>query len=244
MCEEHRRSRSMSCAGACVCPLTFSCGLSLQETSLEAVTHWFAIHGAAHGVSGAEVRLCVATQLQGEVGSEEGNTLDSAALEWCIEHGFEHVPLPCQHDGDGDASSLREAQGVARLREALQAHTWPGLVAKPRGGIASVGDQVAGKSLSVAAAVEALEREASVDKGDDEHDRFESLMAHMQRARSAATGGDVPDDVRRATAAVLAMQMARLLGVDDEGESSDGENVDDGQEHHEDGYQPLEEPGE
>jgi hypothetical protein len=118
------------------------------------------------------------------------------------------------------------------------------LVAKPRGGIASVGDQVAGKSLSVAAAVEALEREASVDKGDDEHDRFESLMANMQRARSAATCGDVPDDVRRATAAVLAMQMARLLGVDDEGESSDGENVDDGQEHHEDGYQPLEEPDE
>ena len=206
-----------------------------QEASFVAVTHWFATHGDSHGVSDAEVRLCVAVTLpavgkrvdsQNSGGAEDDDPLDKSALAWCIDHGFEHVPAsPPEADG--------EPAGVARVREALHAHTWPGLVAKPRGGSGS-----SSRAVNTPAGVEAAaagEEDGIADKGS--HERFEVLMAHMQRARDAAA--TVPDDVRRATAAELAMRMAQLLGVEDEGESDGDSDELDGEDHGSDGYQPL-----
>jgi hypothetical protein len=205
-----------------------------QESSFAAVTHWFATHGDSHGVSDAEVRLCVAVTTPPAAGGRlesqesEENPLDKSALAWCIDHGFEHVPAsPPETDG--------EPVGVARVREALHAHTWPGLVAKPRGGGSSRAvNRPAG--VDTAGAGVAGEEDGG-DEGSAE--RFEVLMAHMMRARDAATS--VPDDVRRATAAELAMRMAQLLGVDDEGGSSDGDSDELVVEGHpgSDGYERL-----
>lgn len=138
----------------------------------------------------AEVRLCVAT------GTAEP-AVEATAAAWCLARGFEHVP-----PSDDDAAAPGEAQGAARVLEALHAHTWPGLVAKPR---------APRPAEAVAAPRVSDDKEA---EGED----FEALMGAMLQARDAAAGGGVSDDARRATAAALAMRMAQLLGEGEEEE--------------------------
>ena len=216
-------------------PCTNNNDVAPQEASFAAVTHWFATHGDTHGVSDAEVRLCVAVTPPPAAGErvesqssgcaeDDDDPLDKSALAWCIDHGFEHVPAsPPEADG--------EPAGVARVREALHAHTWPGLVAKPRCGGGSTS-----RAVEKPAAVEEAGEEDGITDGGS-HERFEVLMAHMMRARDAAA--TVPDDVRRATAAELAMRMAQLLGVDDEGESDGCSDELVGEDHGSEGYEPL-----
>jgi hypothetical protein len=183
-----------------------------QPASLEAVLAWYGTAGDV--ASGAQVRLCVAAP-------GGAARADAAALEradaWCLDAGFEHVPL-----ADGVAES-REPQGLARAREALQSHTWSGLVAKPRPARAPPAPEPA---VPLAVPDEAIAAVASAGEAGDpeaaEEDEFEALMGAMLQARDQAAGGAMPDSARRASAAALALRMAALLGEDSDGEDSSG----------------------
>ena len=152
-----------------------------SEAALAAACSWAEALGSQQ-CDAAEVRLCVST-------GAAVPAVEAAAAAWCLAHGYEHVPPP------GDAAELPgEAQGGARVLEALHAHTWPGLVVKPR----------APRPVPAAARVP--------DDLEAESEDFEALMGAMLQARDAAAGGGVSDEARRATAAALALRMAHLLG--------------------------------
>ncbi|CAE1159903.1 AAGAB [Acanthosepion pharaonis] len=55
-------------------------------------------------------------------------------LNWCIENGFELVELkPDLSDEEEEEDDFPETVGVARIIQALHAHTWPNLVMKKDG---------------------------------------------------------------------------------------------------------------
>jgi hypothetical protein len=206
------------------------------------VRAWYA--AAGEGVAGAEVRLCVATRAAAASGAAAAAAVPVAAGDeahaervtaWCLDEGFEHVPLPdacggaaAAHEGAGAV----EAQGVARVREALHAHTWPGLTAKPRPArvpaaaaaappavppLGADDDTLTAASAAAAAAAAPGEGEENAD------DEFDALMGAMLQARDAASAGALGDGERRAAAAALALRMAALLGGDSDDESDDSE---------------------
>lgn len=150
--------------------------------------------------------LVAAAQPGGELEAE--NAVDAAA-EWAADNAFEFVPLlpSCVAAAGGDS---REKLGLARVREALEAHTWPGL--EP-------------KHATLPRAAAAPKPPPSPAALDEEDDAYEALMGAMRQARDAAAAGTVPDEERRARAAELAMQMAALLGLDDDEEAGDYEEA-------------------
>lgn len=91
-----------------------------------------------------QVRLCVANNVsvggerwsvaegEGELSNWSEPGMMSRCWEWCVDEGFEPVEV-CTSDAQTDAqlaSLTLEPQGVARVREALHSHMWPGLVRK------------------------------------------------------------------------------------------------------------------
>lgn len=55
------------------------------------------------------------------------------ALQWCVAHGFELIwwQRGAQLKGDSQQGGLlNEQTGIERIREALQAHTWPSMTMK------------------------------------------------------------------------------------------------------------------
>lgn len=56
-----------------------------------------------------------------------------AAIQWCVAHGFELIwwQQGAQVKGDSQHGGLlNEQTGIERIREALQAHTWPSMTMK------------------------------------------------------------------------------------------------------------------
>ena len=54
-------------------------------------------------------------------------------MQWCVEHGFEQVwwKQGTQVKGNFKHGGLLDEQtGIDRIREALQAHTWPSMTMK------------------------------------------------------------------------------------------------------------------
>ncbi|KAK3762443.1 hypothetical protein RRG08_009833 [Elysia crispata] len=52
------------------------------------------------------------------------------ALAWCVENGFELVELEPEPDSDDEDNDFPETKGLARIIQALHAHTWPNLELK------------------------------------------------------------------------------------------------------------------
>ena len=148
----------------------------------------------------------------------------AAAADWAAENAFEFIPLPAVDAAQpAEASSSRERVGLARVREALEAHNWPGLLPKPRAVLPRAGAEAASDaapSLSTKTLLEADEEAVG-------EEAYEALMGAMRQARDVAAAGGVPDEERRARAATLALQMAALLGFDDGDETEEGEDEED-----------------
>lgn len=207
----------------------------------------------------AEVRLCVAAPPRPD-SSSCADTPSSPATDvasWCVEHGFELVPAQASGDEpavpedvcSGEACwrcagglLAGESSGMARVREALEAHAWPGLIPKPRAksrasAAAAKAEAEAAASAKAGTAHVAMPSppplprcDASAPRGVEgegggggcDEDAFEELMGAMLQARDAAASGALTDGQRRAAAASLALRMAVLMGGD-----SDGGNRDD-----------------
>ncbi len=201
---------------------------------------WYA--AAGEGVAGAEVRLCVATRAAAAAAApaaadEEAHAERVAA--WCLDEGFEHVPLPeaCGAAAAHEGAGALEAQGVARVREALHSHTWPGLTAKPRPARVPAAAAAAraappaapplgadDDTLTAASAAAVAAAACAPGEGDENvDDEFDALMGAMLQARDAASAGGVGDGERRAAAAALALRMAALLGGDSDDDSDESD---------------------
>lgn len=202
-----RRARSRTALCACVSlTLPCACCSRQQESSFAEVTAWYDA-AAQQWDCEPEVRLCVA--IRGVACREVGeDTQASCAAAWCVSNGFEHVPLAQPHD---------EPQGLARVKEALQAHDWPGLQPKPRPQRNNASDAPHAPAPRHGAG------EVHGEAQMQEEDEFDALMGQMLAARDAASAGALPDSQRRAAAAELALRMAALLGGDSESEGSETE---------------------
>lgn len=110
--------------------------------------------------------------------------------------------------------------GTRRVREALEAHVWPGLRMKAKGD----GGTVLGRGEVVAS-----EKEESVKSEDDnqkdladdsdEVDALEKMLQTMARVRLASVG--VSDDERRRAAAEAATRMMKMFDMEGDDEEEE-----------------------
>ena len=155
-----------------------------------------------------------------------------AAERWAGAHGFEAVAVALDDvdvDVDGRAGGLDvdgDAHGFKRVKDALEAHHWPGSVFKPRGGGAAAGAAVPVEDAKPAPADD-LEDDLDddlEDNGGDLEDDLEQMMAEVARVRAAGVG--VGDEERRRMAADAAARMMEMFGgafgSDDDDDDDDG----------------------
>lgn len=167
------------------------------------------------------------------------------AETWASSRGYEALAAGADADADAAVASASAAGGPAefrddgarRVREALEAHVWPGLKMKIKDG----------KDGSVLLATEASARvdharilEDTRDAKDEERnggaatrrdgdaaaeDDLEAMLAEMARVRAAASG--VSDAVRRKAAAEAATRMMRMFDLDGDAADSGTESDED-----------------
>ncbi len=132
-----------------------------RQPSFEAVQAWF--EGAGGAAADLPIRLAVATGLHRLPRRPDGHADKplwlAEAEEWCAEQLMEFVEVGEEAAGEAEAAAEAArggegATGAARVREALEAHMWPGmrLKAAPRHRAAAI---------AAAAAAEADEAEAA-----------------------------------------------------------------------------------
>lgn len=109
-----------------------------RERTFAAAARWW----SSRAPSGSEdlrepaVKLCVAHGEDGGEGdSDSERSLRREAEAWCVENAFELIEV--HFSSSSSSSSLSpcssSSEGISRLRDALAAHVWPGLVRKAPG---------------------------------------------------------------------------------------------------------------
>lgn len=157
------------------------------ETFTAATEWWSALLASNPGTEGEEsdglqqqqgqqpaVKLCVAHGANDEGDDEEngsgGNGCWRAEAEaWCVDNAFELIEVsssapPPSSSSDDDGST----GGIARLRDALSAHAWPGLVLK------SPEEVEAARRAAVAEAEEKRKRQRQKKEGGGANEEGES----------------------------------------------------------------------
>lgn len=79
------------------------------------------------------VKLCVAhgeDEEADEDGESSGGCWRAEAEAWCVDNTFELIEVSSSISFSSPPSSEGGGEGIARLRDALAAHAWPGLVRK------------------------------------------------------------------------------------------------------------------
>ena len=166
------------------------------------------------------------------------------AETWASSRGYEALAAGADADADAAVASASAAGGPAelrgdgarRVREALEAHVWPGLKMKIKDG----------KDGSVLLATEASarvdharisrilatrrrgkkRRRRDASRGDAAaEDDLEAMLAEMARVRAAASG--VSDAARRKAAAEAATRMMRMFDLDGDAADSGTESDED-----------------
>lgn len=105
-----------------------------QKSSFHAVRDW--VEHLPSDV--ADVRLCIANKIDKLVRPDcpqqvQRSTLLAEAVQWCADSLFEYIEVSSS-DAEVDQQLVWEEQqqGVSRVKEALEAHMWPGLKMKPK----------------------------------------------------------------------------------------------------------------
>ena len=161
------------------------------------------------------------------------------AETWASSRGYEALAAGADADADAAVASASAAGGPAelrddgarRVREALEAHVWPGLKMKFEESLAT----------EASARVDhARIREDTRDAKDEERnggaatrrdgdaaaeDDLEAMLAEMARVRAAASG--VSDAARRKAAAEAATRMMRMFDLDGDAADSGTESDED-----------------
>lgn len=157
----------------------------------------------ANGASGAAICLLVVNKADkeldgsggggGDPSGGEGRAVLPAGAEWCLDHGFEYVEAAAGAPVLDAALSLDgDRQGVARVREALEAHMWPGLELKQQLG--------AGKGPGAPAAAAADDtRDQGAEAG-----QAAGAAGPPERGAAAAASAAAPDSAAAPSAASAA----------------------------------------
>ncbi len=192
-----------------------------DAASLAAAQRW----AAARTAPAADVQLLVANKCDALVSRPAGGAAAEreglyggaavpAAAAWCLDNGFEYVEAAAGAPAADAALCLDgDRQGVARVREALEAHAWPGLSLKGRGGCA-------------AATAGGAEAAGSVEPADGSGDEVVAPPQASQLAAAAAARGGCAN-----TAAALGTGASLGRGQSSARSSSGG---DDDEEEEED----------
>jgi hypothetical protein len=174
------------------------------------------------------------------------------AETWASSRGYEALAAGAARDADAAvaAASKRPYEnetgehddGARRVREALEAHVWPGLTMKTEkklGSSSNVDTNVAAreddddrsvagtKTKKSASGADADENgdgdgDGAADESMEHMESMESMLAEMARVRAAAAGAS--DEERRKAAAEVAKRMMRMFDLDGDASESGTES--------------------
>jgi hypothetical protein len=173
------------------------------------------------------------------------------AETWAASRGYEALAAGAARDADAAvaAASKRPYEnetgehddGARRVREALEAHVWPGLTMKTEkktGSSSNVDTNVAAredddekvagtKTKKCASGADADENgdgdgDGAADESMERMESMESMLAEMARVRAAAAGAS--DEERRKAAAEVAKRMMRMFDLDGDASESGTES--------------------
>jgi hypothetical protein len=248
------RDRSLALETAANAEALVLCYDPLDERAFAAVASFAGdVAEAAGDEDRPEVRVLVGLYRDAESVTTRDPGLKKArdpAETWAASRGYEALAAGAARDADAAvaAASKRPYEnetgehddGARRVREALEAHVWPGLKMKIKDG----------KDGSVLLATEASARvdharilEDTRDAKDEERnggaatrrdgdsgdaaaeDDLEAMLAEMARVRAAASG--VSDAARRKAAAEAATRMMRMFDLDGDAADSGTESDED-----------------
>jgi len=196
---------------------------ALPPSTQQAARAWAAAAGPA--LDAVSVRLAVANKADTLAGGGRAPPTPPAwhegAAAWAAGACFEWVDAAAGA-GDGGAveaalaDAAGEAVGMARIRDALAAHMWPGLERKERVGR---GGRAPGGGSEEVPPPPPPPRAASTDDDDEDGPdpssaSFDALMAEAASARARIRA--LPDAERRAAAAAMATRLLAALEVEEE----------------------------
>jgi hypothetical protein len=169
------------------------------------------------------------------------------AETWAASRGYEALAAGAARDADAAVAAASSAQtggddGARRVREALEAHVWPGLTMKTEkklGSSSNVDTNVAAreddddrsvagtKTKKSASGADADENgdgdgDGAADESMEHMESMESMLAEMARVRAAAAGAS--DEERRKAAAEVAKRMMRMFDLDGDASESGTES--------------------
>lgn len=134
------------------------------------------------------------------------------ALEWCMKRGFEFVELyPFQSTPEEDEDDFKEKNGVERIIEALQSHTWSNLVMKTKSNSKqhlNVFDGVSSSFLETSSSV--LKDSFRNDTTDDFTELFSQL--HMMKDNLQ----NMPMNQRKQCAEQMVTAFWKAIGGEEE----------------------------
>ena len=247
------RDRSLALETAANAEALVLCYDPLDERAFAAVASFAGdVAEAAGDEDRPEVRVLVGLYRDAESVTTRDPGLKKArdpAETWAASRGYEALAAGADADADAAVASASAAGGHAaprddgarRVREALEAHVWPGLTMKTK----DVEDgSVLGGSVLLATGASArvgfANDEETRDAKDEERsggaatsrdgdsaaeDDLEAMLAEMARVRAAASGAS--DAARRKAAAEAATRMMRMFDLDGDAADSGTESDED-----------------
>ena len=246
------RDRSLALETAANAEALVLCYDPLDERAFAAVASFAGdVAEAAGDEDRPEVRVLVGLYRDAESVTTRDPGLKKArdpAETWAASRGYEALAAGAARDADAAVAAASSVQtggddGARRVREALEAHVWPGLTMKTEkktGSSSNVDTNVAAredddekvagtktkKSASGADADENGDENGDGDGAADESvermESMESMLAEMARVRAAAAGAS--DEERRKAAAEVAKRMMRMFDLDGDASESGTES--------------------
>ena len=249
------RDRSLALETAANAEALVLCYDPLDERAFAAVASFAGdIAEAAGDEDRPEVRVLVGLYRDAESVTTRDPGLKKArdpAESWAASRGYEALAAGAARDADAAvaAASKRPYEnetgehddGAGRVREALEAHVWPGLTMKTEkktGSSSNVDTNVAAredddekvagtKTKKSASGADADENgdgdgDGAADESMERMESMESMLAEMARVRAAAAGAS--DEERRKAAAEVAKRMMRMFDLDGDASESGTES--------------------
>ena len=226
----------------------------LDENAFAAVASFAAdVAEAAGDEDRPEVRVLVGLYRDAAGVTRRDPGLERArnpAGTWASSRGYEALAAGADADADAAVAAASAANassepsatpddGAGRVREALEAHVWPGLTMKTKPGRAGDADRANDTDGRTSRRTEARataffdafdddrdgDGEDDDRDGDGEDDDLDAALAEMARVRAAAAGAS--DESRRKAAAETATRMMRMFGLDGDDEDEDEDEDED-----------------